>query len=567
MNVAKDSEVETPDPEAIWLELSFEGQTLAFELPADESRAIAVGSLLRADIRIDRPGVAPVHFHFEREDDEIWVVPGYGLEGLRVDTARVTGPKRIDARAVVEFCGTRLEATVLDEPPSPRRRASLVRLRQSGFSECAVRGPSQTFGEQELGATGGTEPAPPTPAVAAPTVSIDRAVIRTPLPLEQPTTRFVPLTTPIECVERTAIIEPCRVAPLAVGHEKEPTTLRTGEVPSTLGIASTTLTPLRDLTPPDTIETRPFWLDEPSSAAEEVAQPSRAAAVPSPPRRSDEHSTLRDESRSETPVPTTPVAIYAIGEPPASTNTPKSPVAVSTPKASTETGPALDVVAAPAENPPPPQEADTQQTTYFEPVRISQAPFAPESQDPSPRKPAPEPLTPASKVQPIVGWLSHLGMLSKRRPLLVWVVGALTVFALSATIAKVSRNPKPAAHLSVKPTAITTERAASPKASSTPVSPALGHGPAPLVVIPAIAPTTSTKTKKGQPANPELVAAVSALISGHYIEARATYTRLSAEALNNLALQTTMTLLEKKLSPECSSRTPTSVVSCPEIKQ
>jgi len=89
-----------------------------FELDADETRAVAVGSLLRADLGIDRPGVAPVHFHIEREHDALWIVPAYGAKDIRVNAAKLTGPKRLDGQAVIEFSNVRIDARILDEASS-----------------------------------------------------------------------------------------------------------------------------------------------------------------------------------------------------------------------------------------------------------------------------------------------------------------------------------------------------------------------------------------------------------------------------------------------------------------
>jgi len=91
MNPAMKVEPESSDDKSIWLELCVDGESHTFELKADELRAVAVGSLLRADLRIDRPGVEPVQFHIERDDGALWIVPAYNSSDLRVDTARVIG--------------------------------------------------------------------------------------------------------------------------------------------------------------------------------------------------------------------------------------------------------------------------------------------------------------------------------------------------------------------------------------------------------------------------------------------------------------------------------------------
>ncbi|HWU31219.1 MAG TPA: FHA domain-containing protein, partial [Marmoricola sp.] len=76
--------------------------------------AFVVGSAPRADLHIDKAGVAPVQFHIERSEGGVWLIPGYGIADLRVNANCVVGPMPLDERNVIEFCGVRLEAVVHD---------------------------------------------------------------------------------------------------------------------------------------------------------------------------------------------------------------------------------------------------------------------------------------------------------------------------------------------------------------------------------------------------------------------------------------------------------------------
>ncbi len=113
MYSARISEQDATNDNSLWIELRIDGVARTFELDAAETRAVAVGSLLRADLHIDRPGVAPVHFHIEREHDALWIVPAYGARDLRVNAARLTGPKQLDGQAVIEFSSVRIDARIL----------------------------------------------------------------------------------------------------------------------------------------------------------------------------------------------------------------------------------------------------------------------------------------------------------------------------------------------------------------------------------------------------------------------------------------------------------------------
>jgi len=174
MNLANDSEFEAPDSGSIRLELSFDGQTCSFALAPDETRAIAVGSLLGADLRIDRPGVAPVQFHIERENDQLWIVPAYDSGDLRVDAVRIRGPKRLDNRAVIEFCGLRVIAKVLHLSHAAEP-SSCVGPQQT--SSEAIRDRGKAFEERLLGAIEGAPTILPLNDGELPTTAFQRFVV------------------------------------------------------------------------------------------------------------------------------------------------------------------------------------------------------------------------------------------------------------------------------------------------------------------------------------------------------------------------------------------------------
>ena len=185
MNLANDTQVVESD--CIPLELSFDGQTCSFALAPDETRAIAVGSLLGADLRIDRPGVAPVQFHIERENDQLWIVPAYDSGDLRVDAVRIRGPKRLDNRAVIEFCGLRVIAKVLHLSHAAEPISS-ARLRQRSLESAQQR--VKAFEERPLGAMGSISMISPPCECELPTTAFQRFVIPAILAEEQATTRY-----------------------------------------------------------------------------------------------------------------------------------------------------------------------------------------------------------------------------------------------------------------------------------------------------------------------------------------------------------------------------------------
>lgn len=102
----------TPERDGtFWLVIDYESRANIFELAPDVERAVVVGSLQRADVRVNALGIAPVHFHFEREGAQLLLVPTYDAE-VRVNSMLVRGPQPISGHAVVEFAGVKLEANI-----------------------------------------------------------------------------------------------------------------------------------------------------------------------------------------------------------------------------------------------------------------------------------------------------------------------------------------------------------------------------------------------------------------------------------------------------------------------
>jgi hypothetical protein len=101
----------------LWLSIRLGRENWLFEIEPDEERAIVVGSLLRAHVRINRADIAPVHFHFERERERVRVCPAYGAD-LCVNGTRISGPYELEAHANIAFAGLDLEAYVCDVEPN-----------------------------------------------------------------------------------------------------------------------------------------------------------------------------------------------------------------------------------------------------------------------------------------------------------------------------------------------------------------------------------------------------------------------------------------------------------------
>jgi hypothetical protein len=138
MAMRNDHEATAPRDGTLWLVVDYESRAHIFELAPDVERAVVVGSLPRADVRVNALGIAPVHFHFEREGVQLLLVPTYDAE-VRVNSMLVRGPQPIAGHALVEFAGVRLEATIHFTRPEYTPLPSLdIPDRESGIQYLAA---------------------------------------------------------------------------------------------------------------------------------------------------------------------------------------------------------------------------------------------------------------------------------------------------------------------------------------------------------------------------------------------------------------------------------------------
>jgi hypothetical protein len=443
----------------------------------------------------------------------LWIVPAYGSAGLRIDTARVTGPKRLGRRAVIEFGDVRIDAAVRSISPAPRQSSS-ARLRSDPVHSRRARpSPSRTFEERELGVSEVARSVPPRCDGPLPTVAFDRFVRSSVAQSEQVTVRFSAASEfAVIPVERTVIVEPISVTPLESESESVPSTLKTGSQP-----------------PKSVTANQAFAVVAPSriravGEVDEITLRSLPATAPEWLNTSDGASVAADKrpsARAER------VEVLTSGS-----------------------------------------ETVSQETSYFEPMRISRASFGADERVVAQSITTSDvPRRPSKQETRVVHWVAELGRLSKRKPLLVWLGSAVTAFLLAAMVSRFSRHTADSARANTKQTDRVTRTVPAVPASAT-ASPAStpNRAAAPLVLIPATPATVSTKAKKGRSQNPELVSAVESLVSGHQSDAQAAYSKLAAAAPDDQALRTVSELLVKKLSSRCAGAPTRSNVSCPEVK-
>lgn len=115
-------------PRSLWLGVRRGAHSWAFEFPPGRERAVVVGSLLWSEVCIPSPRVAPVHFYFKRDKEDICLVPAYRAD-LCINGSAMRGPTIIHDAAVVEFSGERLEVLVSRRPGAASDIAVARRMR------------------------------------------------------------------------------------------------------------------------------------------------------------------------------------------------------------------------------------------------------------------------------------------------------------------------------------------------------------------------------------------------------------------------------------------------------
>ena len=212
---SKDGSVSHPEPEPLILEIRVRGCSHVYELRGGEERAVTVGSSPRADLQLTEPGIAPVHFHFEREADEVWLIPTASAGRLRVNSNRIHGRCQLGRRAVLEWGGLTVEVRVTRKAGSSRPclETQSFELAMDGVDyvkRLPEEGDTTVLG---LHGAGSTEPDVSFPTTALP---ISRQFITAPMPV-------VPVRSYQFVTERMPIIAPLVVAePVIAPSRSEP---------------------------------------------------------------------------------------------------------------------------------------------------------------------------------------------------------------------------------------------------------------------------------------------------------------------------------------------------------
>jgi len=548
----------------LWLEISVARTNRVFLVRAEDERAIVVGSLLRADVHLPQQGVAPVHFHFEREGDRIWLVPTYRAE-LRVNSARISEPCPIVDRATIEFLGLSLQAVVHEKDPGHGETRTGWR---TGVLHGAQRGidyltdlPSETdptgVALTSLDRAHPTSSTFDTVQVVSPRLELDELSVAgtesagvrehrpDPLPPQNTERIFSPTFTSERLgPQGTLIMDRLRfggVPHLDSSDRREP-----DGIPA---IDTTNRAPIIARPILAVMQTERFVT--PATVGSSTAPPEPTA--PSPRIRRAPSSGTEPRQTTRIYAPTEETTQFEIPQPVAPT-------------------PARGVLMTAS---PPELERDVISARLpLEGPRCAEA-----DADPSTPPPVERPVLRARFGQ--VPWVALLGMIAKRRPIPVAAGTLLSALVLALALVGTSRllpganraerrasqHVRPTSEMGVTSTTATATavpRPSAPEAASSP-------SPAPEVVRAPLEPTSGEGEKAPgfkKPAGPvgsELVQAVALLQAGRYHDAASAYAALATRSPENPSYAVLARLLEKRSAPACAENGATRE-SCPEVK-
>lgn len=514
-----------PALDSLWLELRLDEERWLFELASDDDQAITVGSHPSARVHIPRPGVAATHFHFERDRNAIFAVPGYRA-ALRINSVKAPAPLAVPEHATLDFCGTSIESVI-------------HRTRPSDFADKV-----------------GARPTPAEYLRALPSENDATAVARSvaTAPVSVSTFDTVEVSPPRF---KTEGLVPLGAVPLPP------------EVAAPLGPQGTvvmrvvrpeSIPPL----PPAAEPTRPtvdFSRTERIPVFKDTADVAGVSSPDSTPTRVDAPAARRS---SAPPAPVQPQAVV-LQTPP----TPPTPLAVSIPIPT----PAVLAPMTPTRSLLP-EPASAMKTADFDVAAMAPffaTPAAGVPSHPAPPTPSPNerplsqpratpPSVPSTGASPMrstraPAWLIAVGQAAKHRP--VPVAAAALAASIVLSLALVGGARLTGGHRGeVRPSSPRTIASSASVVGAAPIATQATVSTTPPAVSPSVAAPQTVDAAR-------ILAAATHLSSGRYVEAKAAYGLLATEQPANHAYVGIARVLGRWGSPRCQQKPPAN--GCPEV--
>lgn len=137
MNHIAGAEDDLGDPASLWVSVDCLRQSQCFELDGHTRHCVVIGSSLDADLRVQGKLSTPIQCNLEREGDDVWLIPGWPTNHIRIDGVLIERPVKLWRRCSMEIEGIRMDVRIREEPPTSPD-IELLATPQSGCGSARV---------------------------------------------------------------------------------------------------------------------------------------------------------------------------------------------------------------------------------------------------------------------------------------------------------------------------------------------------------------------------------------------------------------------------------------------
>lgn len=106
------------DPASLWVSVDCLTQSQCFELDGQTRHCVVIGSSPDADLHVQGKPSTPIQCNLEREGDDIWLIPGWPTNHIRIDAVLIERPVKLWRRCTMEIEGIPMEVRIREEPPT-----------------------------------------------------------------------------------------------------------------------------------------------------------------------------------------------------------------------------------------------------------------------------------------------------------------------------------------------------------------------------------------------------------------------------------------------------------------
>lgn len=122
--------------DCLWVVIAVQGRSACFELDGQVRNSIGLGSSPCADLCIEHTERVPIELNLTRSKDDVWLIPGWPTNFIRIDDLVVDRPVKLWRRCCLEIEGIRCDVRIREEPPT--------------FPDCGSLAPESSISAVEL---------------------------------------------------------------------------------------------------------------------------------------------------------------------------------------------------------------------------------------------------------------------------------------------------------------------------------------------------------------------------------------------------------------------------------